>query len=121
MVSFIGVAAIAAAEQHEHSALPEVFGKVHFPISCALESQTRFDRALLMLHVFWYQQGLDAFTEITRTDPACTMAYWGIAFLARGNPLVSAPDAAGFRRGADAIRQAQALGARTDRERDYVN
>ena len=121
MVSLIGVAAIAASEQHEHSASPEVLGKVHFPISCAPQSQTRFDRALLMLHNFWYQRGLDAFTEITRTDPACAMAYWGIAILARGNPLVSAPDAAGFKTGSEAIRQAQAVGARTDRERDYVN
>ena len=87
LVSFIGVAAIAAREQHEHSAAPAVLGKVHFPISCA-QSQTRFDRALLMLHGFWYQQGLDAFTEITRTDPACAMAYWGMAelLLASGNP-----------------------------------
>ena len=121
LLSFIGVAATGAGEQHEHAASPDKLAEAHFPVSCAPGTQTQFDRALVMLHSFWYQQGLDAFTEITKRDPACAMAHWGIAVLARGNPLVSAPDAAGFKKGSDAIQQAQALGATTDRERDYIN
>jgi tetratricopeptide (TPR) repeat protein len=120
-VLFIGVAAIGVDAQHEHAAATGKLGRVHFPISCAPETQMPFDRALAMLHSFWYQEGLNAFTEVTKRYPACAMAYWGIAVLARGNPLVSAPDAAGFKRGKDAIQKAKTLGATTDRERDFIN
>lgn len=59
-------------------------GAVHFPESCTAAAQQQFDRALAMLHNFWYPQDLDAFTEITKTDPNCALAYWGIAMSRRG-------------------------------------
>lgn len=117
----MGVSVIAFTEQHEHTGAPETLGKVHFPISCSPEAQTQFDRALAMLHSFWYQEGLNAFTEVTKTDPGCAMAYWGIAVLARGNPLVSAPDPAAYKSGSEAIQKAKTLSAKTERERDYID
>ena len=73
-----------------------------------------------MLHNFWYPQGLDAFAEITTTNPDCAMAYWGIAISARANPLVGSPDTAALERGWQAVEKAKAAGARTPRERDYI-
>jgi len=40
--------------QHEHSN-GEKLGHVHFPISCNSAVQVEFDRAVAMLHSFWYE------------------------------------------------------------------
>jgi tetratricopeptide (TPR) repeat protein len=98
----------------------ERLGKVHLPVSCSAGAQQRFDRALAMLHSFWFPRGLEAFAEITKTDPDCAMAYWGIAISARANPLVGAPDAAALERGWQAVEKAKAAGAPTGREQDYI-
>jgi len=98
----------------------EKLGKVHFPVSCSADAQRQFDRALAMLHNFWYPQGMEAFTALTTASPDCAMAYWGIAMSARANPLAGAPDAAALERGQQAVAKAQAAGAPTPRERDYI-
>jgi hypothetical protein len=74
-----------------------------------------------MLHNFWYPQGLNAFTEITRTDPNCAMAFWGIAISRRANPLVGAPnDPLVLKDGLAALGKAREIGAKTQRELDYI-
>ena len=98
----------------------EKLGKVHFPVSCGPDAQRQFDRALAMLHSFWFPRGLEAFAELTRTNPDCAMAYWGIAISARANPLVGAPDKTTLERGWQAVEKAKAAGAGTVRERDYI-
>jgi tetratricopeptide (TPR) repeat protein len=95
-------------------------GSVHLQVSCSADGQRQFDRALAMLHNFWYPQGLEAFTAITTTEPDCAMAYWGIAISARANPLVGPPDKAALTRGRQAVDKAKAAGARTPRESDYI-
>ena len=98
----------------------EKLGNVHFPVSCSADAQRQFDRALAMLHSFWYPQGLEAFSAITTAEPDCAMAYWGIAMSVRANPLVGAPDTAALERGRQAVEKAKAAGARTPREDDYI-
>ena len=61
-------------------------GKVHFPVSCTPAAQQQFDRAVSILHSFGYPQGLQAFAEVTNTDPSCAMAYWGMAMSRRSEP-----------------------------------
>jgi len=95
-------------------------GAAHLPVSCTTAAQQQFDRALVLLHNFWYPQDLNAFTEITKTDPNCAMAYWGIAMSRRANPLVGAPSPAVLKDGLDAVNHAKALGANTQWERAYV-
>jgi len=99
---------------------PEKLGKVHFPVSCTPAAQQEFDRALAMLHSFWYPQGLNAFSEVTKTDPSCAIGYWGIAMSRRGNPLVGAPNPVVLKDGLEAIAKAKTIGAKTQRERDYI-
>src|SRR5690348_15848510 len=65
----------------------EKLGKVHFDVSCLPATAPQFDRAVSMLHSFWYPEGYNAFAEITKSDPGCAMAYWGMAISRRGNPL----------------------------------
>src|SRR5712692_976250 len=117
LVVFLSVPMPAAQEK---AGVPEKLGKVHFPISCIPAAQQQFNRALAMLHSFWYPQGLNAFGEVTKTDPSCAMGYWGIAISRRANPLVSAPDPAVLKDGLEAIDKAKAISAKTQRERDYI-
>jgi len=119
------VAPVAMAQEHsahDHSAQgnAEKLGKVHFPVSCTPEAQQQFDRAVAILHSFWYPQGLKAFQEVATTDPNCAMAYWGMAMSRRANPLVGAPDRAALQDGVGAIDKAKAANATTQRERDYI-
>ena len=117
LLAFLGTSLLAGQQT---PAEPEKLGTVHFPVSCSADAQRQFDRALGMLHNFWYPQGLDAFAEITTTTPDCAMAYWGIAISARANPLVGSPATAALERGWQAVEKAKAAGARTPRERDYI-
>ena len=98
----------------------EHFGRVHFKTSCSPEAQRQFERALAMLHSFFFPETVKAFTAIPSTDPSCAIAYWGIAISQRPNPLVGPFDAAALKRGLDAIEQGEAIGAKTQRERDWL-
>src|SRR4029077_20557813 len=100
----------------------EKLGKVHFPVSCLPATQPQFDRAVAMLHSFWYPQGLNAFAEIAKTDPSCPMVYWGIAISRRANPMVGAPGAGpdALKDALEAASKARLAGAKTQRERDYI-
>src|SRR5437879_4360853 len=54
-------------------------GSVHMDISCSPGVRADFDRALALLHNFWYPRALEAFTRVAQRDPDCAMAYWGAA------------------------------------------
>jgi hypothetical protein len=100
----------------------EKLGNVHFAVSCLPATQPQFDHAVAMLHSFWYPQGLNAFADITKTDPDCAMAYWGMAISRRANPMVGAPGAGpdALKDALEAVGKARLAGAKTQRERDYI-
>lgn len=64
---------------HEMKAQSQEYGYVDFGVSCNEEVQADFDRALAMLHNMMYVTARGDFEEITKVDPECAMAYWGIA------------------------------------------
>jgi tetratricopeptide (TPR) repeat protein len=110
----------ADADPANRSGDPEKLGRVHFKTSCSPEAQKQFERALAMLHSFFFPETVKAFTAIPATDPSCAIAYWGIAISQRPNPLVGPFDAATLKRGLDAIEKGEAVGAKTERERDWL-
>jgi tetratricopeptide (TPR) repeat protein len=63
---------------------------------------------------------LKEFTAITEVKPDCALAYWGIA-MSVWNQIWAPPTPANLKTGTDAITRALALGAKTPRERDYVD
>ena len=95
-------------------------GRVLFKTSCTAEGQKQFDRALAMLHSFYFPETVKAFNAIPDADPGCAIAYWGIAISQRPNPLVGPFDAATLKRGLDAIEKGETIGAKTSRERDWL-
>jgi len=104
--------------QAEHSGA-EHFGAAHLTTSCSADLQPQFDRAVAMLHSFFFPETVKAFTAIATADPSCAMAYWGIA-MSNYHPLWAAPTPSEFRRGLEAINKAKEIGARTQREKSYI-
>jgi len=95
-------------------------GTVHFATSCNDTAQRRFDRAMRYQHSFWYTESKDVYEEAIKADPECAIAYWGIALSLLNNPHGAVP-APNLPLGLAAIEKAKAIGAKTERERDYVN
>src|SRR5262249_37687826 len=95
-------------------------GKVHFETSCKPDAQKLFDRAMLYQHSFWYRASQSVFEDVLKADPECGIAYWGIALSLLLNPHV-APPTKNLAEGAAAIAKGKSVGAKTERERDYID
>lgn len=55
-------------------------GAVHFPITTTSPlAQQFFDQGVGQLHGFWYYEAERSFRQVAALDPACAMAYWGLA------------------------------------------
>ena len=116
----LGSAPARAQDEHSHEAgdLGRV-GKVHFPVTCAPELQGEFDRAVAILHSFFYEESERQFASIASRDPRCAMAWWGIA-MSLWHPLWEPPDSTALARGWTAIQRADSLGPGSERERGYI-
>lgn len=109
-----------AAAQHQHPAGdPERLGKVNFPISCDAAVQPQFNRAVATLHSFWYEKANETFAAVAEKDPACAMAYWGIA-MTYYHPIWEAPGPAALKQGWAAVEKAKSAAPKKQRERDYI-
>jgi hypothetical protein len=117
---FLFAAAFSLALVPAAGAEEEKFGEVNFPISCSPAAQTQFNRAVAMLHSFFFPETVKAFTAIAQQEPSCAMAYWGIAISQRPNPLVAPFPADVMSKGWQAIEAGRAAGAKTQRERDWI-
>ena len=95
-------------------------GKVHFETSCTPEAQKLFDRGMLYQHSFWYRASQDMFEQVLKADPTCGIAYWGIALSLLWNPHVPTP-AKNLADGAAIIAKGKDVGAKTQRERDFID
>lgn len=99
---------------------PEKLGEVNFPVSCDAATQKEFNRAMALFHSFWFDPAKNSFAKVLEHDRECGMAHWGIAIMSMGNPFTwpSNPNAA--KAGAPAAAEAQRVGAKSERERDYI-
>src|SRR5438270_6117 len=68
-----------AAQEHGHELSAEEVGSVQFATSCSKSVEQSFKRAVALLHSFQYERARGAFTEISKQDPSCAMAQWGVA------------------------------------------
>jgi hypothetical protein len=115
----LAVSPLSADEKdHQHHA-PQKLGRIDFPISCATGAQLEFQRAVALLHSFWYDESEKAFRAAWAADPSCAMAQWGVA-MANYHPIWAPPNAAELAKGREAAAQARALKAPTAREAAYV-
>jgi hypothetical protein len=115
LLSVLSLAHPALAQSED-----DKLGKVHFVTSCNAEAQTLFDRGMLYQHSFWYRASQRMFEQTLKADPACSIAYWGIALSLLWNPH-SVPPVQNLAQGAAAIEKARAVGFKTEREQAYVD
>ena len=111
-------------ESHHHAdaaAPPEQLGRVAFLNSCTPAVQAGFERGVALLHSFWWQEGEKTFREVLRRDPKCAIATWGIATILIGNPFLTGPTPAQALQAQQVIELGRALGARTERERLFID
>src|SRR5262245_50737073 len=96
-------------------------GKVTFLTSCDPKVQASFERAVAMLHSFWYSAGEQTFRDVLKADPQCAIATWGIASIIMSNPLAGqGASPKGAESAQAAIDEGRRIGAKTERERDYI-
>jgi len=123
VVLFVGTCSLflrAGFAQHEHPAGDTArLGKVTFPVSCAPSVQQQFSSAVAMLHSFWYEKARDTFAGVAEKVPTCGMAYWGIA-MTYYHPIWQPPGSADLKAGGTFMDKAKLVGAKTQRERDYI-
>ena len=117
--SLAGSGKAQETHQHEHST-NEKLGNIDFPVSCKPAAQAEFNRAVAMLHSFWYEKAIEAFPQVARQDASCAMAYWGVA-MTLYHPLWEKPNDEVLKNGWAAVEKARAIGAETDREREYID
>ena len=124
---FLCVAIFAVADDdhdkdhHHHEALTEAqLGTVHFPVSCADSVQKPFARGVALLHSFWYEEAEKEFVDISKDDPHCAMAHWGIA-MSLWHQLWDYPNQKVLARGRNEVKTGQKLAKHaTPREQAYL-
>lgn len=120
---FVPILSVAADEVHHHAGgiVPvEQLGKVSFPTSCSTAVRPTFDRAVALLHSFQYEEAGAGFSDVALKDPKCAIAYWGKA-MSLYHELWEHPDARTLDAGRADIAKAKAIGAGTQREREFIN
>jgi tetratricopeptide (TPR) repeat protein len=111
LIAFIDQTAARAEER---------LGEVNFPISCSPAAQAQFNRAVALLHSFFFPETVKAFSAIAEKEPSCAMAYWGIAISQRPNPLVGPFPGDVLKLGWEAVEKARAATHKTERESQWI-
>ena len=117
LVASVALLLSGLAQAHEGD---DKLGKVTFPTSCAAAVQHDFEDGVAMLHSYWFGVAGKTFRTILEKDPSCVMAYWGIALDLLGNTLAFPPSAADAQKAWEELEKAQALGAKTAREGEWI-
>ena len=119
---FAALFAITAVAHEEDSARgTQKIGKVNFANSCNAQTQAKVQRGVAMLHSFWWPEGERTFQEIAAEDPACAaIAAWGFASILMYNPFVGVVPPNEVPRAQGAIAKGRSLGAKSEREKDYL-
>jgi tetratricopeptide (TPR) repeat protein len=120
--TLLPVTARAQHEQHA-GAGPDQIGAAHvkFETSCAPAVRDDFNRAVALLHSFWFPQAITMFEGIVKRDPSCAMAHWGIALSHWGNPFAGIKNPKAVEQTRLAIERARTTGSPTPRERALID
>ncbi len=99
---------------------PEKLGRVTFANTCTPAVQADLNRAVALLHSFWWGATEKAFNDVAQKDPSCGIAHWGVAMAVLENPFTWPPSPKALADGAAAVGRARAAGAKSQRELDYI-
>jgi len=126
-VLFIVIALVlspfVAAQPEEHGAASTSqvgSANVEFQTSCAASTTDDFNRAVALMHSFWFAEAIDSFNAILNQDGNCAIAHWGIALSHWGNPFAGQRNEQQLQRGQTAVTMARNTGSPTERETAYI-
>jgi hypothetical protein len=71
-------------------------------------------------HSFWYREAREIYLDAAKADESCAIAFWGVALTYLDNPHNPIPDP-NLAPGLAAIEKAAVIGAKSERERDYID
>lgn len=118
--SLLMVTASCLAQEHEHGD-GEKLGTVQFATSCSEVAQKDVNRAVTLLHSFQFSGAIEGFHAALSEDPACGIAYWGIALSDWSNPFAPGmKDQGQLHAGLESVEHGKAVGAKSERERAYL-
>jgi hypothetical protein len=120
IVAILFTSALVALSNQTAALSEERLGEVNFPISCSPAAQEQFNRAVALLHSFFFPETVKAFTTIAEKEPSCAIAYWGIAISQRPNPLVGPFPGDVLKVGWEAVEKARAATQKTERESAWI-
>jgi tetratricopeptide (TPR) repeat protein len=112
VVALFAAPSVLAAGKAAEPAL----GRLHFPVTGSPACQRLFDRGMLEMHSFQYDQAHATFGAALEADPACAMAAWGDA-MAYEHPVWSERDVPRAQAALGRVANESAL---TSRERAYL-
>ena len=107
------------AQEHKHA--DHTLGTVTFTTGCNAAAQKQMNTAVAMLHSFWLTEARKTFESAAQADPACGIAYWGIALTHFGNPFGGGPGPEGLKAGLAAAEKGVSVGGKTPRDQAYVD
>jgi hypothetical protein len=115
---------MALAQHEDHGAhAPDQIGSasVKFDTSCAPTVRDDFNKAVALLHSFWFPEAIKAFEAVAQKDPTCALAYWGVAMSQWGNPFGGQRSPQAIERGQATVTKARTTGSPTPRERALID
>jgi hypothetical protein len=116
-----GVVLGQSDDHSQHKATSSDVGTVSFETSCNPAVKDPFNHAVAELHSFWFPEARTGFEGVLKVDPACAIAYWGIALTHWGNPFAGLRSPQAIAAGKAAIEKGQATGSPTPREKGYID
>src|SRR5436305_10466560 len=108
------------AHQKPPSPSSQGLGKVVFPNSCSAVAQPALLKGIAQLHSFQYAAAESAFTEASKSDTRCAMAFWGLA-MSSYRPLWDGADEEALKKGRHFLEHIQKDWLVSPREREYIN
>ena len=112
---------LAQDDHSQHKGSSSKVGTVSFETSCKPAVKDDFHRAVAELHSFWFPEARAGFEGVLKADPACAIAYWGIALTHWGNPFAGLRSPQAITAGKAAIDKGQTTGSPTSREKGYID
>ena len=111
----------AQMEMHDHAHHDERLGTVSFASICSAAAQPMITRGVALLHSFWYEESEKTFRAAAAADPRCGIAWWGTAMSNYHQVWPTPYSPAELKRGIEAAQKAKSVGAKSERERMYID
>jgi tetratricopeptide (TPR) repeat protein len=108
-------------EMHDHAHEHERLGTVSFASSCSAKARPMITRGVALLHSFWYEESEKTFRAAAAADPRCGIAWWGAAMSNYHQVWPTPYSPAELQRGIESARKAKSVGAKSERERMYID